>query len=124
MPKDNQKERIMHYLKVSAEEAEEILAADKAIDRGERMDFDLSPEQEKAAKKIGNATTKKATKPREKKEKVADEEKTGIIEDILAILNEEYPNSAKIINKEREISLEIGENHYSITLTKHRKAKK
>lgn len=124
MPKDNQKERIMHYLKVSAEEAEEILAADKAIDRGERMDFDLSPEQEKAAKKIGNATTKKAIKPREKKEKVADEEKTGIIEDILAILNEEYPNSAKIINKEREISLEIGENHYSITLTKHRKAKK
>ena len=124
MPKDNQKERIMHYLKVSAEEAEEILAADKAIDRGERMDFDLSPEQEKAAKKIGNATTKKATKPREKKEKVTDEEKTGIIEDILAILNEEYPNSAKIINKEREISLEIGENHYSITLTKHRKAKK
>lgn len=47
MPKDNQKERIMHYLKVSAEEAEEIIAADKAIDRGERMDFDLSPEQEK-----------------------------------------------------------------------------
>ena len=124
MPKDNQKERIMHYLKVSAEEAEKIIAADKAIDRGERMDFDLSPEQEKAAKKIGNATTKKATKPREKKEKVADEEKTAIISAIFAEIVAKYPQNAKITNAERELSLEIGENHYSITLTKHRKAKK
>ncbi len=123
MPKaDEQIHRIMVGLKVSEEEAKAIYEADKAIDRGERMDFDLSPEKEKEAKKYGNAKnhTTKAKKP---KEKVADEEKIGIIEDILAILNEEYPNSAKIVNKEREISLEIGENHYSITLTKHRNKK-
>ena len=48
---ETQKERIMRSLGVSAEEAEAIMAEDKAIDRGERMDFDLSPEAEKAAKK-------------------------------------------------------------------------
>jgi uncharacterized protein with ACT and thioredoxin-like domain len=123
MPKaDEQIHRIMVGLKVSEEEAKAIYEADKAIDRGERMDFDLSPEKEKEAKKYGNAKTH-TTKAKKPKEKVADEEKIGIIEDILAILNEEYPNSAKIVNKEREISLEIGENHYSITLTKHRNKK-
>ena len=44
---DTQLERIMRNLKCSKEEAEQILADDKAIDRGERMSFDLSKEDEK-----------------------------------------------------------------------------
>ena len=40
---ETQKERIMRVLDVSAEEADEILKADKAIDRGERVPFFLSP---------------------------------------------------------------------------------
>lgn len=32
------------------EEAESVWEADRAIDKGERVEFDLSPEQEKEAK--------------------------------------------------------------------------
>ena len=48
---ESQRDRIMRLLKVSSAEADEILASDRAIDRGERTEFDLSPEQEKLAKK-------------------------------------------------------------------------
>lgn len=61
---ETQKERIMRVLDVSAEEADEILKADKAIDRGERVPFDLSPEKEKLAKKFANVDTKQRKKPR------------------------------------------------------------
>ena len=71
---DTQKERIMRILKVSEEEADEILEYDKRIDRGERVEYDLPPELEKMAKKFANVTTHKKpivldTKPREKKTK-------------------------------------------------------
>lgn len=124
MPQNTQKENIMRYLKVSEAEAEEIMAADKAIDRGERMDFDLSPEKEKEAKKMGNVRTHSAKTSKTKREKVADDEKIAIIDAIFAKMSENYPNSVEKTNAEREISLKIGENHYSITLTKHRTAKK
>ena len=44
---DSQKERIMRSLGVSEAEAEEIIAFDKAIDRGERTEYDLDPKKEK-----------------------------------------------------------------------------
>lgn len=124
MPRNTQKENIMRYLKVSEAEAEEIMAADKAIDRGERMDFDLSPEKEKEAKKMGNVRTHSAKTSKAKREKVADEIKIALIQAIYEEMSKKYPNSVEKVNAEREISLKIGENHYSITLTKHRTAKK
>lgn len=47
----------MRSLNCSQKEAEEILEADKAIDQGKRMDFDLTPVQEKQAIKYANADT-------------------------------------------------------------------
>ena len=35
-----------------------------------------------------------------------------------------FVQNVEIVNAEREISFEIGENSYSLTLTKHRKPKK
>ena len=55
---ETQVERIMRNLKCSREQAEQIMADDKAIDRGERMDFDLPPEAEKQAKKFANTGTR------------------------------------------------------------------
>ena len=46
---DSQIERIMRSLKCSRAEAEEILAEDKKIDRGEAVDIDLSAEEHKRA---------------------------------------------------------------------------
>ena len=54
--------------------------------------------------------------------KTKDDEK----EDFIVKLAEFLPNLAEnveIVNANREISFIIGENSYSLTLTKHRKAK-
>lgn len=123
MPKaESQKDRIIRILGVTPEEADEIIAADKAIDRGERMDFDLPPEKEKEAKKIGNVKTHTAKTPR-KREKTEDTEKQAIIEGIFAKIVGDFDENAQKVNAEREISFNIGENHYSIVLTKHRAKK-
>ena len=55
---DSQIERIMRSLKCSRAEAEEILAEDKKIDRGEAVDFDLSAEEHKRAMKNANTGTR------------------------------------------------------------------
>ena len=60
---ETQIQRIMSGLKCSEEEAREIAAFDKRIDRGERTEYDLSPEEEKAAKKWANTTSEKKAAP-------------------------------------------------------------
>ena len=123
---DNQKERIMRYLGVTAEEADEIIATDKAIDRGERVAFDLSKEDEKAAKKWANTGTRK-TPPaykftkRERKENTT---KSGIIAELADFLNElEICANVEITNKERMIAFDCGDNKYELTLIQKRKPK-
>ena len=57
MAKDRVAE-LMAQLKCTREEALEIIECDKAIDRGERVYFDLDPEAEKQAKKYANTGTR------------------------------------------------------------------
>lgn len=129
---ETQKERIMRILDVSAEEADEILKADKAIDRGERVPFDLSPEQEKLAKKFANVDTKKRKKPTvynlDAKGKVRKENptKASIIAELAKFLTENSENACEMVeitNKERQIAFKIGENAYELTLVQKRKPK-
>ena len=68
----------------------------------------------------GDTTTKK----RPKKEKKLDEEKVEIIK-VLAFFLSKYKRITEketiiITNVQKEIIFSIGENHYSVTLTKHR----
>ena len=129
---ETQKERIMRILDVSAEEADEILKADKAIDRGERVSFDLSPEQEKMAKKFANVDTKKRKKPTvynlDAKGKARKENptKASIIAELAKFLTENSENACEMVeitNKERQIAFKIGENAYELTLVQKRKPK-
>ena len=122
----------MRILDVSAEEADEILKADKAIDRGERVPFDLSPEQEKLAKKFANVDTKKRKKPTvynlDAKGKVRKENptKASIIAELAKFLTENSENACEMVeitNKERQIAFKIGENAYELTLVQKRKPK-
>ena len=125
---ETQKERIMRVLKVSAEEADEIIKADKAIDKGERMEFDLTPEQEKMAKKFANTHERKKpitfdNKPRQRKENPT---KAAIIAELAKFLEEISENACEnveITNKERQIAFKIGENAYELTLVQKRKPK-
>lgn len=129
---ETQKERIMRVLSVSAEEAEEILKADKAIDRGERVPFDLSPEQEKMAKKFANVDTKKRKAPTvynldaRGKARKENPTKASIIAELAKFLTENSENACEMVeitNKERQIAFKIGENAYELTLVQKRKPK-
>jgi hypothetical protein len=82
---ETQIQRIMSGLKCSEEEAREIMAFDKRIDRGERTEYDLSPEEEKAAKKWANTTSEKKAAPNYKwttRERKANPTKGGIIAEL------------------------------------------
>ena len=129
---ETQKERIMRILNVSAEEADEILKADKAIDRGERVPFDLSPEQEKLAKKYANVDTKKRKAPTvynldaRGKARKENPTKASIIAELAKFLTENSENACEMVeitNKERQIAFKIGENAYELTLVQKRKPK-
>lgn len=129
---ENQISRIMQGLKCPRDEAIEIFLADKAIDRGERMEFDLPPELEKEAKKMANVTERKRKAPTvynfdtSKKKRKENPTKSGIIAEIAKFLQEQSENACEnvnITNPERQIAFTIGDNSYEFTLVQKRKPK-
>lgn len=124
MPK---KEVLMQVLHLTEEEAEQLIADDKAIDRGEKMWFDLTDEQKKVSKeaRIVHSHTKKApTVYKFERKKTENPVKSEIIALIEQLLIEKGYESVEITNKERLIAFKSGENDYEITLTQKRKPKK
>ena len=126
--KETQKERIMRILKVSEEEADEILEYDKRIDKGERVEYDLPPELEKMAKKFANVTTHKKpivldNKPRERK---ADDVKINLIDFLCKSLKDSKDikcENVNITNKSKTISFTLGADTYEIDLKRKRTPK-
>lgn len=128
MPLLSQKERIMLNLDVDETTAESILASDKAIDRGERMEFDLSPTQEKEAKKMANVQEhKKPFIPNlPKKERKENIDKSTIIAEIFEFLSKNniiQAENVQVLNKEKQILFKKGENMFEINLIQKRKPK-
>ena len=129
---ENQISRIMQGLKCGRDEAVEIFLADKAIDRGERMEFDLPPELEKEAKKMANVTERKRKAPTvynfdtSKKKRKENPTKAGIVAEIAKFLQEQSENACEnvnITNPERQIAFTIGENSYEHTRVQKGKPK-
>lgn len=120
---DSQIERIMRSLKCSRAEAEEILAEDKKIDRGEAVDFDLSAEEHKRAMKNANTGTREPKGEKTARKQRENPTKEAIIAEIANFLAEKGYNSVEITNKTRQISFKIGEDAYDLTLIAKRKAK-
>ncbi len=114
---------LMKTLSCSREEAIQVILDDAAIDKGEKL-FELSTEQKKIAKEMTSTGTKKKTSTPIKRERKIDNEKVEIITKIADFLKKNDGFDVEIIKSEREISLLIGENDYSIVLTKHRPPKK
>ena len=122
------KEEIMQALGVSEEEALEIIEFDKAVDRGERTEYDLDPDKEKEAKKMANVKNHRTTGVYNlnKRERKANPTKASIIAEIAQFLAENSENACEnvnITNKERQIAFRIGENDYELTLVQKRKPK-
>ena len=129
---ENQISRIVQGLKCDRSEALAIYEADKAIDRGERLPFDLPIEKEKEAKKMANVTERKRKAPTvynfdtSQKKRKENPTKAGIISEIAKFLQEQSENAcenATITNPERQIAFTIGENSYEFTLVQKRKPK-
>ena len=116
--------KLMATLKCTREEAIEIIECDKAIDKGERVYFDLDKDAEKQAKKWANVGEK--TKKTERKAPVRKENatKSAIIAEIAQFLTEKGCEMVEITNKERQIAFKVGENDYEFTLVQKRKPKK
>ena len=127
---ENQIKRIMEGLNCSRAEAEQILADDKAIDRGERMPFDLDKEKEKEAKKYLRTGTRKTPtaynldNKEGKRSRKENPTKATIISEIAQFLTENGYENVEITNKERQIALKVGENAFELTLVQKRQPKK
>ena len=125
---ETQKEKIMRVLKVSSAEADEILAYDRAVEKGEKTPYDLTAEQEKEMRKYRQAERKPTlykwdTKKRERKPNAT---KEGIVAEIAKFLTENSDfdtKSVEITNKNREITFQVGDDTFTWTLVQKRKPK-
>lgn len=125
--------KTMASLEISREEALEIWMDDHDIDAGKVKPFDLDPSKQAVVKEM----TKGKRKPTDfslegkpKRERKQDEEKRDLIAYVAHAMgecdhfDENFAQTVEILNAEREISFKIGENLYSLTLTRHRSPKK
>lgn len=106
------------------EEAKEVISADKAIDKGEKL-FELTEEQKQAEKKYKNThtrTVKTAYGQIQTKERKTDTDKRMLIDALVEKL-ENYADSGtvNIINAEREIELMFHDRKFKIVLSAPRK---
>jgi hypothetical protein len=121
-------QNLMDILKCTEEDALDIIATDKIIDKGGRTKYDLPIEKEKEALKIGAVNDRKAKSADNLRGKVRAENptKSGIVAEIAEFLTEKSNfacENVRIVNKERLIAFKCGENDYEFTLVQKRKPK-
>lgn len=116
-------EKMMKNLGLTEQEAKELLADDAKVDKGQKMAFDLTPEQEKNAKKARATGTKKPTAYKfENRKRKENPEKRDILKALFELAEDCWDN-AELVNPERQVDFHLNGNHYSITLTCHRPPK-
>lgn len=130
----------MRKLGYTEEQIQQMLMDDKRIDRGEILEWDLSPEEHKKAIKYANSDEKKkktAEKSVKKggtaynfdtstKKRKENPTKANIIALLATILTENgdfCAENVEITNKERQIAFVVGENAFELTLVQKRKPK-
>lgn len=128
MDKEKAIQNYMKSLGISREDAEQLWEDDQADyigEQGEEMTL-----KAKEIRRYEQSAEKKERKPREKK---IDAEKVAILEYLVnrmesrhCFLEEDEWDFDKITiaNPQKEITFRVGENEYSLTLTKHRPPKK
>ena len=123
--------KYMKTLDISRDEALQMIADDNAVDKGEKLN-ELSPEQQKIAKKYTITGTRKShaetgvynwsNKPKRKENPI----KRTIIAKLFDFLSKNEEISAKnaeITNIERQIKFSVGENTFELTLVQKRPPK-
>lgn len=118
-------EELVNLLGCSIFEAEQIIADDKKIDKGQEVGFGLTKEQEKQALKYANVQEHKkpAVYKFDKRERKADTTKEGVIEQISQFLIENGYENVEITNKSKLIAFRIADDDYELNLIRKRKKK-
>ena len=109
----------MKVLDISEQEAMEIIATDKEIDKGADP-FPLTAEQKKVEKKARQADRKPTAYKFTKRERKPNETKSHLIAEIANFLTNSVEN-LEITNKERVIAFEMDGKKFELTLTQKRK---
>lgn len=125
---DNETEKLiakhMNLLKISRDEAIQLIEDDKRIDKGEKL-FSLTPEQEKASKKARSAGRKPKTTVYKfdttKRKKPENKNKSDLISVITGALTEHGAENLELINPEREFTFIMDGTKYKIVLSLPRK---
>ena len=131
---ETQIKKMMDTLKITREEAIDLIREDEEVDKMtmSEVDSDLTKEQKKAKKNATKTTGDKRKRAYTftKRERKPDEVKREIIETIAhnldrACCGEDLvsPSNIQIVKPEKEITFKVGDDEYSVTLTKHRKPK-
>lgn len=118
-------EEMVNLLGCSLFEAEQIIADDKKIDKGQEVDFGLTKEEEKKALKLANVKEHKkpAVYKFDKRERKADTTKEGVIQAIYDFLSENGYEGVNVLNPSKLIGFRIGEDDYEFNLIRKRKKK-
>lgn len=127
------KERLERYkvLNLTEEEAQDLLAYDKAVDDsdGESLEYDLTPERKKVERQMARTGTRKTSPGYKfpKKERKPNATKEGIIAELAEFLEKSSQfetENVEIKTKGKEILLKICGEWYSVTLTYRRNMNK
>ena len=123
---DKQVEKLMRLLNISEEEALQVIADDKAIDKGEKL-FEQTKEQKAVSKKMSAIGTRKTptvynfdTTKRERKKDTTKEEFIANLAQYL----ENFVENVEILNPSKLISFKIGEDTFELDLKRKRAPKK
>ena len=111
--------KLMTTLGISEEEAQDILNADKEIDRGAKL-FSLDKEAEKESKKARQGDRKKPMVCKfdsSKKTKPANESKSNIVSNVVSTLEQMGATEIDITNPEREFTFQIEGVKYKFVLS-------
>ena len=114
---------VMLAANCSYEDAVQVIEDDEAIDKGERLDWEPTLEEEKEMRKATRLKVdRKPSGERKPRAREADTVKREIVAKVAEAMSQ-YEN-VEIANVEREVTFVIDGAEYSLTLTKHRKSKK
>lgn len=102
-------------------EAKEVLEADRKIDKGEKMSFDLTKEKEKATRSMRQADRKPFVPKLDKRERKPNKEKREIINGIVESVFFSWIDDVTITNPERQIDFTYNGTRYRVVLSAPRK---
>lgn len=125
---ENQKDKLMRILGCSEAEALDIIAYDKAVDKGQPTAYDLTKEQQEVVRKMKNVDTKAPrTYTFTKRERKPNEAKREIIAGLYEFITNaivDNASDATVTNVERQIAFTLGDESFELTLIQKRKPKK